>query len=86
MASVMDRILVTSQKPADPLLEFVERSAQPARVVAGLLAAAAVFVVVLTESRRSSEPPVSGVVAAWAQSQHVPTNGELLATFQGYSR
>jgi hypothetical protein len=86
MASVMDRIRVTPQTPADPLLDLLERSARPVRIVAGLLAAAAVVVVVLTESRRDSEPPVPGVVAAWAQSQHVPTNGELLATFQGYNR
>jgi hypothetical protein len=26
------------------------------------------------------------VLATWAESSHVPTNAELLATFQGYTR
>lgn len=56
-----------------------------------LLAVAAALVVVATGTlivtQRQTEPvqPAS-VLASWAESSHVPTNGELLAVFQGYDR
>lgn len=56
-----------------------------------LLAVAAALVLVATgtlmSTQRQTEPvePAS-VLASWAESSHVPTNGELLAVFQGYDR
>jgi len=56
-----------------------------------LLAAAAALVLAaagtLIGTQRETEPiePAS-VLASWAESSHVPTNGELLAVFQGYDR
>jgi hypothetical protein len=56
-----------------------------------LLAAAAVLLMIaagtlfLTRGRTQTDQRAN-MLAAWAQSSHVPTNGELLATFQGYDR
>lgn len=56
-----------------------------------LLAVAAALVLVATgtliSTQREAEPvePAS-VLASWAELSHVPTNGELLAVFQGYDR
>ena len=66
---------------------------RPARRVArvtALLAAAtlllvAVGVLLLAPERQVSEEPAS-LIADWAASSHVPTNGELLAAFGGYQR
>jgi hypothetical protein len=56
-----------------------------------LLAAAAALVVIATGTlivtqRPAQEVQPAGVLASWAESNHVPTNGELLAVFQGYDR
>lgn len=56
-----------------------------------LLAVAAALVLIATgtliSTQRQTEPiePAS-VLASWAESSYVPTNGELLAVFQGYDR
>ena len=51
-----------------------------------LLAVAAVLAAIATaaiaRSSRSADSP--DVIADWATSSHVPTNGELLAAFHGY--
>jgi len=56
-----------------------------------LLAAAAALVVIATGTLMVTQRPAQdvqpvGVVVSWAESNHVPTNGELLAVFQGYDR
>lgn len=51
---------------------------------AAVLCAIATSTVILT-SRRAAAQPLA-LLASWAESQHVPTNGELLVTFQGYGR
>ena len=56
-----------------------------------LLAAAAALVVIATGTLMLTQRPAqdvqpAGVLASWAESNHVPTNGELLALFQGYDR
>lgn len=55
-----------------------------------LIAAAAVLVALaagtlLTVQGRSADSSTT-LVASWAQSSHVPTNAELLTSFQGYDR
>jgi hypothetical protein len=86
--------------PADPLqADRVVQAAlvraalgpRPARRVAhltALLAAAALLLVaagvlLLAPGRQAPEEP-AGLIADWAASSHVPTNGELLAAFGGY--
>jgi hypothetical protein len=52
-----------------------------------LLAAAATFVVIALGAvrlPRDSHSPAAAATAEWARDGHVPTNGELLATYQGY--
>ncbi len=56
-----------------------------------LLAAAAALVVIATGTMMVTQRPAqdvqpAGVLASWAELNHVPTNGELLAVFQGYNR
>ena len=56
-----------------------------------LLAAAAALVVIATGTLMVTQRPAqdvqpAGVLASWAETNHVPTNGELLALFQGYDR
>lgn len=56
-----------------------------------MLAAAAALVLIalgtlmFTPRPAQVDQPVN-VLAAWAERSHVPTNGELLAAFQGYGR
>jgi len=40
---------------------------------------------IVTQSPTRADQSTS-MLATWAETSHVPTNGELLATFQGYSR
>jgi hypothetical protein len=82
IAGVMARVAALHRKGA----------ADAARLRAArrwLLAAAAVLVVaaagaVRIAPRRPGAEDPSALVGDWAQSNHVPTNGELLAAFQGY--
>ena len=58
----------------------------------GLAAAVLVFVLGMFLARQRSGPAetetelVEARLIDWALAGHVPSNGELLATFQGYSR
>jgi hypothetical protein len=38
----------------------------------------------VTNTPRAGDP--TALLAQWIQAEHVPTNGELLLTFQGYGR
>jgi hypothetical protein len=88
VAAAMVRVLATAPQ-REPLLADLATWWRP-----GLVAAAAVVLLalglVLTRQGRLAESgaPTSleSRVLEWAESGHVPTNGELLATFQGYSR
>ena len=51
--------------------------------VAAVRAAIAVATVAHTPNRTNAAP-ANDPIAQWAQSGHVPTNGELLAAYQGY--
>lgn len=58
---------------------------------AGTLAAAAAILLTasLTTLALLARTPASApgqTLATWVQSNHVPTNGELLSTFEGYTR
>src|ERR671914_717907 len=65
-------------------LHALEAGADDARtnaVVAAALVAVATATIVAAP-RRPTEPPTTDVIASWAESRHVPTNGELLATYR----
>ncbi|MDQ2889723.1 MAG: hypothetical protein M3R65_04085 [Gemmatimonadota bacterium] len=58
---------------------------------AGALAAAAAILITaslttLAVLPRKPAPAPGQTLAKWVQSNHVPTNGELLSTFEGYGR
>jgi negative regulator of sigma E activity len=89
IAAAMSRISASpDQYPRDTVVALAERFTRPALVAAAVLAAVAIGTVAFTNARRErdSSPEASQVatLASWAESQHVPTNGELLLAFQGY--
>jgi hypothetical protein len=91
IAAAMSRISSSpppEQYPRDTVVALAERFTRPALLAAAVLAAVAIGTVAFTNARheRDSSPLTSQVatLASWAQSQHVPTNGELLLAFQGY--
>ena len=84
IAAAMSRVAADRSAHGDALSTIVIY-ARP------LLAAAAALVVIATGTlmvtqRPSQEDQPASVLASWAASNHVPTNGELLAVFQGYDR
>jgi hypothetical protein len=84
IAAAMSRVAADRNSGGDVLSTIVIYS-RP------LLAAAAALVVIatgtlITTPRRTQQDPPASVLASWAESNHVPTNGELLAVFQGYDR
>lgn len=84
IAAAMTRI-AANQNPGADALAAIAIYARP------LFAAAAALVVIATGTLIATQRPEedvepAGVLASWAESNHVPTNGELLAVFQGYHR
>jgi hypothetical protein len=85
IAESLARIAATpQQEPYDPILIWTERYTRPALAAAAVLAAIAIGTLALTEGRGDAPPLEVSALASWAESQHVPTNGELLLAFQGY--
>jgi hypothetical protein len=60
------------------------RRARPLAAAAAVLLAASLATLALIPRTPASAP--QHTLATWVQSNHVPTNGELLSTFQGYGR
>lgn len=80
--AVVGRLVDSPRATADEvtrLLRARRRLLAVAVVLAGIAAAT-----MLASPRRS--PAAGGdPISTWAQTRHVPTNGELLAVFQGYA-
>ena len=88
IAGAMARIATApAQEPRDVVGEFAERFSRPALAAAAVLAALAAGTVVASNRTAPDAPdtPVA-TLASWAGSAHVPTNAELLLTFEGYGR
>jgi hypothetical protein len=81
IGAVMSRIAATSQPRDD--LAIMRRYQRLALAAAAVLAAIATAAVVAAP-RRSQLAAPTDVIASWTETQHVPTNGELLAAYQGY--
>jgi hypothetical protein len=93
IGAVMSRLGTRPQRvaPTRPdALEIVGRFLPPAWIAAAavLLTAASLTVVARRQPEATSAEATSieGTVATWAAEEHVPTNAELLAAFQGYQR
>ena len=74
--------------PRDTIADVLARHGRPLGLAAASIAAVAIGIVL---ARRNGDTVATGTtaepvaaVAAWAEALHVPTNGELLVTFQGY--
>ena len=68
--------------------DVLARRGGPLGLAAAIVAAVAIGIVLTKRSDAAAvvttTEPVAAV-AAWADALHVPTNGELLATFHGYA-
>ncbi len=85
IAAALARSRASPNQPRLDALESLSGYLRP------MLAIAATLLIVATGTVIALGPPVSSaqpatVLADWTQSQHVPTNGELLVAFQGYGR
>ena len=82
VAAVMKRIATGTRVPGNDVMRLL-------RVRRRMLATAAVVTIIagaalLGAPRRASVDPAGTLIARWSQTEHVPTNGELLVIFQGY--
>jgi hypothetical protein len=80
--AVLGRIGETSRDIADALTRLRQARRRLLAAAAGLagVAAAAVFVL-----PRQPPIPLPDPILIWAESDHRPTNAELLAAFRGYT-
>src|SRR5688500_19038755 len=86
VAAAMSRLRATPQLPADDVGDLARRALRPMLVAAAVLIAAAAGVVLMVDSPGVADQQPDATVASWIEASHVPTNGELLLTFHGYSR
>jgi hypothetical protein len=84
IAGAMSRMAVNRESGADVLGSIVVYSRPLLAVAAALLLVATGTLI--TTPRLARTDQAANVLAAWTESSHVPTNGELLAAFQGYDR
>lgn len=84
IAAVMSRMAADGESKGD-VLTSVLSYARPLLAAAAALLLIATATLILTQGRTQDNQPAS-VLATWAESSHVPTNGELLAAFEGYDR
>jgi hypothetical protein len=87
VGAVMGRIAGRPQLPPerpDAVLEIVA-GILPSRWLAAAAAAIILLSAAIVSLRRNPPPSPEAVIAAWADRQHVPTNGELLHAFLGYT-
>jgi hypothetical protein len=84
IAAAMSRVAAHRNSRGDVLTTIVIY-ARPLLAAAAALVVIATGTLMVTQRPTQEDQPVS-VLASWAESNHVPTNGELLAVFQGYDR
>lgn len=84
IAAAMSRMSVTRESNGDVLATIVAYS-RPLLAAAAAILLIAAGTLAVTQRRMQDDQPES-VLATWAEASHVPSNGELLATFQGYTR
>ena len=82
IAEVMARIRAVGRPD---VLSEIARHARGFSVAAALVIAIA-SALLRGRAVPERESPEVATIAAWALDDHVPTNGELLATFHGYGR
>ena len=90
IGGVISRLATRSQivePPPSDVLTIVGRYFPPAWIAAAAALAIAGSAAVVASRRNQAEATsIDMTVATWAAQQHVPTNAELLAAFQGYQR
>lgn len=83
IAAAMAR-MAAGESSGDVLASIVTY-ARPLLAAAAALVLVATGTLLVTHGRTQNDQPAS-VLATWAESSQLPTNGELLAAFQGYDR
>ncbi|HEY5087194.1 MAG TPA: hypothetical protein VII66_07570 [Gemmatimonadaceae bacterium] len=66
------------------MLRVLVGHAGPLAAAAAILITGSLTTLALLPAAPAPAPPQT--LATWVQSNHVPTNGELLSTFEGYGR
>jgi hypothetical protein len=84
IAGAMEQIRLDPLRAEPDTFGNVDRYLRPALVAAAVLAALAAGVVASSSRRPSYDTPAIATLASWVETQHVPTNGELLVAFKGY--
>jgi hypothetical protein len=84
IAAAMSRMAANGESSGD-VLASIGVYARPLLATAAALLLIATGTLIVTQSRIATDQSAS-VLASWAETSHVPTNGELLAAFQGYNR
>ena len=85
IAAAMSRFAADRNSPKGDVLATITIYARPLLAVAAALVVVATGTLITTPRPTQQDQPAS-VLENWAESNHVPTNGELLAVFQGYDR
>jgi hypothetical protein len=85
VANVMSTIRSMPVEETVDVWWSIGRYARPVLAAAAGFVIIALGVVALTR-RGADETQYASTLEEWTTSSHVPTNGELLATFQGYQR
>lgn len=85
IAQALARSAAFPGKPQPGVFAILAAHSRPLFAAAAILLIIATGTLVLTSAGSPDIAP-DVVLAEWAQSSHVPTNGELLTAFQGYGR
>lgn len=85
IAEAIARSGIGARTRQSSILSALQAQARIGFAAAAILLVVAVGTVALTESGGAAREPEM-VLADWSRSNHVPTNAELLSTFQGYGR
>lgn len=84
IAAAMSRTGI-GREPKEDVLANIMNYSRPLLATAAALILIATGTLIVTQRQAQAVPPES-LLATWAESSHVPTNGELLTAFQGYDR
>ena len=82
MRAVMQRITSASTRP--DTWESIARMQRRLAAIAAMLLLMAGAVLFAQREQRNSE--LTDLIENWVASNHIPTNGELLAAYKGYRR
>ncbi len=85
MTDILGRSAGSLGAPRQDVFAVLVAHSRPLATAAAILLTTSMVALALPSGRRPSVAP-EVKLAEWAQSNHVPTNAELLIAFEGYGR